>query len=120
MDFGSMMNDVINGVTGVANTLTGDMTLLAMAGIVIVLAALFMSSLEQLISTTMTALFAYVVLQVVWAAYNSEWDFAGPVNGVWDSFAGEAGLTFFAFMMYFIVFAVGIAIVNIIKGMVAG
>jgi len=120
MDFGSMGSDVIDGVMGVVNTLSGDMTLLAMAGIVIVLSALFMSSLEQLISTTMTALFAFVVLGVVWAAYNSDWDFAGPVNGVWANFAGDGGLTFFTFFMYFIVFAVGIAIINVVKGMVAG
>ena len=120
MDFGSMLNDVTNGLMGVVNTLSGDLTLAAMAGVVILLSALFMSSLEQLISTTMTALFAFVVLQVVWAAYNAEWDFAGPVNGVWASFAGDMGLTFFAFFMYFIIFAVAIAIVNVVKGMVAG
>jgi len=120
MDFGSMGSDVINGVMGVVDTLSGDMTLLAMAGIVIVLSALFMSSLEQLISTTMTALFAYVILGVVWSAYNSDWDFASPVNGVWESFAGADGLTFFTFFMYLIVFAAAIAIINVIKGMVAG
>ncbi len=120
MDFNAMLTNVTDGLMGVVNTLSGDMTLLAMAGIVIVLAALFMSGMEQLISTTMSALFGFVVLGMVWTAYNAEWAFDGAVNGVWADFAGEGGLTFFAFFMYFIVFGLAIAIVNFIKGMVAG
>jgi len=96
------------------------MVTLGCAGIAIVLAALFMSSFEQLISTTMTALFAFVVLKIVYGAYQADWDFAGPVNGAWESFAGDGGLTFFTFFTYFLVFAVVIAIVNFVKGMVAG
>ncbi len=124
MDFSGMLNDVVGGVMGVVNALalSGDYTVLAMAAIVIILAAL-MSPLEQIVSSTMMALFAYVVLGVVWAAYKAEWDFATPVNGAWASFAGTAdavGFSFFHFAMYFIVFAIAIGIVNILKGMVSG
>jgi len=120
MDIGAMGGDIMDGVMGVVNTLSGDMTLLAMALIVIVLAALFMSSLEQIVSTTMTALLGYVVLGAVYEMYQSEWAYEGAVNGVWESFAGAGGLTFFTFFMYFLVFAVAIAVVNVVKGMVAG
>ena len=122
MDLAGMGTDVLDGVMGVVNTvfMSGDMVTMGMAIAVIILSALFMSSLESLVSTTMTALFVYVVLGVVWAAYNADWDFAGPVNGTWESFAGGDALTFFTFFSYFLVFAVAIAIVNIVKGMVAG
>ncbi len=122
MDFAGMGTDVLDGVMGVVNTLfmSGDMVGMGMAIAVIILSALFMSSLESLVSTTMTALLVYVVLGVVWAAYNAGWDFEGPVNGMWESFAGAGGLTFFTFFSYFLVFAICIAIVNTVKGMVAG
>ena len=122
IDFMAMIMDVVNSAIGVAQGLAmgGDMITLGIAVGVIVLAALFMSSLEQLISTTMTALFAFVVVQVVYTAFNADWAFDGPVNDMWASFAGDGGLSFFVFFSYFLVFAIAIAIVNIVKGMVAG
>lgn len=120
MDLRAMLTNVTDGLMGVVNTLMADYTMLGLAVAVIILAALFMSSLEQLVSTTMTALLGYVVLGAALVAYNADWAYEGAVGGVWDGFAGDGGLTFFAFFMYFIVFGVAIAIVNIVKGMVAG
>lgn len=122
VDFVGMLMEVVDGAIAVAQGLAlgGDMVTLGLAAAAIILSALFMGSLEQLISTTMTSLFLFVVLQIVYGAYGANWDFSGPVNGVWESFAGADPLTFFTFFSYFIVFAVAIAIVNIVKNMVAG
>ena len=119
MDFGAMGGDILDGVMGVTDALMMDYTVLGMAVAVIVLAALFMSSLEQIISTTVTALLAFVVIQVVYNAYGNEWDFMSELDGLWGSFAHD-GFTFFSFLMYFIVFGLAIAIINVVKGMVAG
>ena len=122
VDFVGMLMQVVNGSLDVAMGLatSGDYALLGAAAIAIVLAALFMSSFEQLISSTMVSLFIFVVLQIVWAASKAEWNFSEPINGTWAAFAGDGGLTFFTFFCYFIVFAVLIGIVNAIKGMIAG
>lgn len=122
VDFMAMLMDVVNGSRGVAEGLAlgGDMITLGIAVAVIILAALFMSSMESLISTTMGALFIFVVAQAVYAASQAGWDFSAPINDAWAAFAGDGGLTFFSFMMYFIVFGLAIAIVNFVKGMVAG
>lgn len=125
IDFMAMVMDVVDGAIGVAQGLamSGDMVTLGMAGLAIVLLALIMGSLDQIVSTTITALLAFVVFQVAYAAFVSDWDPSDAVNGVWESFTGTdavAALSFFDFGMYFIVFAIAIAIVNVVKGMISG
>jgi hypothetical protein len=122
VDFVGMGMELVDGALAVGQNLAlgGDFVTLGIAAVAIVLMALFMSSLESIISTTMVSLFVFVVLKIVYGASQSEWDFAGPVNETWAAFAGDGGLTFFTFFSYFLVFAVAIAIVNVIRNVVAG
>lgn len=122
VDFVGMLMQVVNGSLDVAMNLatSGDYVTLGCALVAIVLAALFMSSFDQLISSTMVSLFIFVVLKIVYGASQAEWDFSGPINGTWAAFAGDGGLSFFTFFCYMIVFAIAIGIVNAIKGMIAG
>jgi len=122
VDFVGMLMQLVYGSRDVALGLatSGDYAVLGAALVAIVLGALFMNSFDQLISTTMISLFIFVVLQIVWAASKAEWDFSAPINDTWAAFAGDGGLSFFTFFCYFIVFAILIWIVNMIKNAVAG
>jgi len=122
VDFVGMGMQLLDGALAVGQNLAlgGDIPTLVIAIVAIVLMALFMGSLEGLLSSTMLSLFVFVVLKIVYGAYQSDWDFAGPVNGTWAAFAGDGGLTFFTFFSYFLVFAVAIAVVNVIRNVVAG
>lgn len=125
MDVIGMLSQLGGDVLGVATGLatSGNWETLIMALAAIILFGLFMSSLESIISSTMWSLLLFVVLGVLWGGYKASWDFSGPLEGTWNAFSGAGGaepLTFYLFLCYFIVFGVCIAVVNVVKGMVAG
>jgi hypothetical protein len=109
----SILWDIWNTIHGIVTS--SDWITLAIGAVVLLAAGFFMQGMESLVTTTLMAMLAFGLLGYVRAVTIGHQNAAAYATTDWHNFATITGLTLLA---YALVFAVVIAVVHLIRGLI--
>jgi len=109
----SIVWDIWNAIHSIVTS--ADMITLGIAAVVLLAAGFMMSGMESLVNTTLIALVAFALLGYVRAVTIGKQNAAAYATTDWHNFLGLPMITLLA---YVITFAVAIAVVNLVLGLV--
>jgi hypothetical protein len=109
----SIIWEIWNAIHGIITS--ADPITLGIAAVVLLAAGFMMQGIESLATTTLLAMLAFGLLGYVRAVTLGKQNAAAFATTDWHNFASSTGLTLLA---YAITFAVVIAIVNLVRGLV--
>jgi hypothetical protein len=109
----SIVWDIWNTIHAIITS--SDMITLGIAAVVVLGAGFMMQGMESLASTTLVALLAFALLGYVRAVTLGKQPAAQFATTDWHNFATTNGLTLLA---YVLIFAVGIAVVQVVRSVV--
>ncbi len=105
--------DIWNAIHAVITT--SDMITLGIAAVVLLAAGFMMQGMESLVTTTLIALVAFALLGYVRAVTLGKQNAVAYATTDWHNFLGLPMITLLA---YAITFAIGIAVVNLVRSLV--
>lgn len=109
----SIIMEIWNAIRGIVTS--ADMITLVIAAVVLLGAGFMMQGMESLVTTTIVAMLAFGLLGYVRAVTLGKQPAAAFATTDWHNFATTPGLTLLA---YALIFAVGIAVVQMIRSLV--
>ena len=109
----SVIWDIWNTIHGIVTS--SDTITLALAVVILLAAGFMMQGFESLLTTTLVALLAFALLGYVRAVTLDKQNAAAFATTDWHNFLGLHMLTLLA---YAVTFAIGIAIVHLVRSLV--
>lgn len=109
----SIIWDIWNAIHGIVTS--ADMITLGIAVVVLLAAGFMMQGMEALVNTTLIALLAFALIGYVRAVTIGKQNAAAYATTDWHNFLGLPMITLLA---YVITFAIGIAVVNLVRSLV--
>jgi len=105
--------DIWNAVRGIVTS--ADMITLGLAVVVILAAGFMMSGMEAIVNTTVIALLAFALLGYARMVTIGKQNAVAYATTDWHNFLG---LPMISLIAYVLTFAIGIAVVNLVKNLV--